>query len=140
MKIDFSELSKKPEFNTLINALVYDNSCGNASALDNKTSIWCVCGEKIFRICNIATTNVDGVDNVGLYGRAYEVKGNLYDPSLPRILCEVDPGKTVLFMNPLTLHNLSCAALVMVVKDKYFFMGAECRADNSIKNDEKTVY
>lgn len=143
-KTDIVFPENDPRYNSLASGLVFDNSCGNASTLQNKSSLWVVQdtpkpGRVFLRLCNIATTNIDGLDNVGLVTKPYKVKGQLYSAMLPEMLSEAVPEETNLYMNSLILWQLSLSNLIQVIGKIYYFMDVKCNIDNRIKNDEKTV-
>ncbi len=137
--IDFNKLMMKAEYNTLTSNYCYDNCNGNSSMIENKSSLWAVCGNRVLRLCNIATSNCDNVDDFPLVVTHVEFNKEAFYSVLPDMLSEVEPKKTKLYMNTIVLQQLSVSELFTVVEDKYHYMAAECIIDNSIKNNEKTV-
>lgn len=142
---DFSKLVKEAKFNDLSSELCFDNCDGHASVLSNKSSIWIVSNEwdktkeRIMRLCNVCTSNVDGVDDLAVVHEDYKYKGQLYTAYLPLALCEVEPKETVMYMNSLILEQLSHSNLIQVGGMVYYFMDVRCWIDNRITNSEKTV-
>lgn len=121
MDYDFQKLLEDPRFNTLTSGLVWDNAGGNASTLENKTSIWVVSGATIVRICNIAMSEVDDIDDKWL--EVYLVRDVL--ESIP-----IRPNESKL----LCMSEL----LAKQVKNKLF--GASVYPCHNIKNNEKVVF
>lgn len=117
--MNFSELSKKAEFNTLSSESVWDNAGGNASILENKTSVWIVCNEVTLRICNIAVREIDGIDDLS-------VCFFVIHQALSSI---VSPQGIKLYMSELLASQV-----------KPMLYGIPVEADKTIKNNEKPVH
>ncbi len=139
-KLNFKELMETKSYNDMRSPLVYDNAGGNASEVCNKTSVWLGSGRVLLRLCNISTTNVDGVDEIGLFLKDYEAKGILHSVMLPLMMCKAFPKEANMYMNPVMFHAITHSKLIQVKDGEYYYMDVHCNIDSSIKNNEKPIF
>ncbi len=126
---NYPRIKDEYPYNSLRSPEVWDNAMGNASIVNNKTSIWITCEGEILRICNISMDNVDGIDEI-----------SIQKDILSSALEKINIDETTLYMNTGLLCIMVKEGLVEMREDgAFYFDKAICRIDKGIKNNEKTV-
>lgn len=126
----FIHMGDIARYDRLDSPLVYDNANGSASIKPNKTSIWLVGDFKSRRLCNIATSDFDGFNDV-------QVNKDVLIRMISDAGMEGQP--LALYMNDIAFSQLCRDKCIGECPLQVSFLGVPMRIDRQITKTEPAV-